>query len=193
MHFEGNAGTENENNEAQETVKPSKLTEELYIFRPGMIPPYRQMFYQYCDIHVEEIQKLLERSILNGGNPECTEKNGWLPTGVEAECRDIISSLVEKTLAERRALGKDTEVCSDDDDSETSATDQIIEDTEDQTLDLNDDSENQNLSQNEDTVNQSLDQSEDLEDDQNNTQVDESELDHNVSKPEDMVIDEESL
>ncbi|XP_066955131.1 general transcription factor 3C polypeptide 5 isoform X1 [Macrobrachium rosenbergii] len=83
-----------------------KNLEELYIFRPGMIPPYRQMFYQYCDIQVPEIQKLLEDSILTGANKVCSEKHGWLPAGVEAKCRDIISRLIEKTLAERTAQGQ---------------------------------------------------------------------------------------
>jgi hypothetical protein len=29
----------------------SKLT-DVFVFRRGVIPPYRQMFYQYCDIQV---------------------------------------------------------------------------------------------------------------------------------------------
>ncbi|KAK7083684.1 General transcription factor 3C polypeptide 5, partial [Halocaridina rubra] len=86
--------------------KTEKNLEELYVFRPGMIPPYRQMFYQYCDIHVPEIQKLLEESILTGANKVCSEKYGWLPAGVEAKCRDIMSQLIEKTLAERTAQGQ---------------------------------------------------------------------------------------
>ncbi|XP_053655427.2 general transcription factor 3C polypeptide 5 [Cherax quadricarinatus] len=90
----------------EEATGVDKNLEELYIFRPGMIPPYRQMFYQYCDIQVPEIQKLLEESILSGANKVCSEKFGWLPAGVEAKCRDIISHLIEKTIAERTAQGQ---------------------------------------------------------------------------------------
>ncbi|XP_045108931.1 general transcription factor 3C polypeptide 5-like isoform X2 [Portunus trituberculatus] len=86
-----------------------KNNEDLYIFRPGMIPPYRQMFYQYCDIQVPEIQKLLEEAILTGANKVCSEKYGWLPAGVEATCRDIMSRLIEKTLAERTVQGEGLE------------------------------------------------------------------------------------
>ncbi|XP_047490172.1 general transcription factor 3C polypeptide 5-like [Penaeus chinensis] len=90
----------------EEAAGKEKNLEELYIFRPGMIPPYRQMFYQYCDIHVPEIQKLLEEAILTGANKVCSEKYGWLPAGVEVKCRDIISHLIEKTIAERTAQGQ---------------------------------------------------------------------------------------
>ncbi|XP_042203749.1 general transcription factor 3C polypeptide 5-like isoform X2 [Homarus americanus] len=90
----------------EEAAGVDKNLEELYIFRPGMIPPYRQMFYQYCDIQVPEIQKLLEESILSGANKVCSEKFGWLPAGVEAKCRDIMSHLIEKTIAERTAQGQ---------------------------------------------------------------------------------------
>lgn len=90
----------------EEVPSVDKNSEDLYIFRPGMIPPYRQMFYQYCDIQVPEIQKLLEDSILSGANKVCSEKYGWLPAGVEAKCRDIMSHLIEKTIAERTAQGQ---------------------------------------------------------------------------------------
>lgn len=28
--------------------------DSVYIFREGALPPYRQMFYQLCDLNVEE-------------------------------------------------------------------------------------------------------------------------------------------
>lgn len=59
------------------------------------------LLLQYCDIQVPEIQKLLEEAILTGANKVCSEKYGWLPAGVEATCRDIMSRLIEKTLSER--------------------------------------------------------------------------------------------
>nr|XP_027223786.1 uncharacterized protein LOC113815968 [Penaeus vannamei] len=44
--------------------------------------PMPSSFHQYCDIHVPEIQKLLEEAILTGANKVCSEKYGWLPAGV---------------------------------------------------------------------------------------------------------------
>ncbi|TKC51774.1 hypothetical protein EI555_013349 [Monodon monoceros] len=31
-----------------------KLKDSVYIFREGALPPYRQMFYQFCDLNVDE-------------------------------------------------------------------------------------------------------------------------------------------
>ena len=39
--------------------------ESVFRFRPGIIPAYRQMFYQFCDIEIPEIQDLLHK---NDGN-----------------------------------------------------------------------------------------------------------------------------
>jgi hypothetical protein len=33
---------------------PSFSQDSVYIFREGALPPYRQMFYQLCDLNVEE-------------------------------------------------------------------------------------------------------------------------------------------
>ncbi|KAB7502279.1 General transcription factor 3C polypeptide 5, partial [Armadillidium nasatum] len=108
IHLGEEAGGEGSGKKDGEKVgKPADgLSEEFYLFRPGMVPPYRQMFYQYCDIHVPKIQKLLESSILMGANRVCSERNGWLPSGVEITCRDILSNLIEKTLKERNEIGE---------------------------------------------------------------------------------------
>jgi len=109
--------------------------EELYIFRPGKIPPYRQMFYQFCDIHVPEIQSLLEESILSGANQQCTEKYGWLPAGVEKKCRDIMSNLIEKTIAENTASGEQgEEELHSDSENEDSIEEQIVDNSTEEEL-----------------------------------------------------------
>ncbi|XP_076066865.1 general transcription factor IIIC subunit l(2)37Cd [Oratosquilla oratoria] len=110
--------------EAAEGEDQEGLHEELYIFRPGTIPPYRQMFYQYCDLHVPEIQVLLEETILSDAPGVCSEKNGFLPPGVETKCRDIMTRLIRTAIAERTASGKgfeDEEIRSNSE-SEDSAT-----------------------------------------------------------------------
>ncbi|XP_005990686.1 general transcription factor 3C polypeptide 5 isoform X2 [Latimeria chalumnae] len=35
------------------TIVNCKLDDSIYIFRGGTLPPYRQMFYQFCDLDVE--------------------------------------------------------------------------------------------------------------------------------------------
>ena len=50
---------------------------DVYLFREGRIPPYRQMFYQYGDLHLEAAQIILSQS----GGSECLEKSGWYLSG----------------------------------------------------------------------------------------------------------------
>ena len=45
MHFEENASAEDCQTPTTEDTK-TVYNESLYIFKPGMVPPYRQMFYQ---------------------------------------------------------------------------------------------------------------------------------------------------
>ncbi|KAG8239004.1 hypothetical protein J437_LFUL005061 [Ladona fulva] len=77
--------------------------EANYIFRPGMLPPSMQMFYQYCDLQVPEIQALLEKLPQTEPDAVCTERTGWLPAGFDEKCRDIITDHVMRKL---REMGK---------------------------------------------------------------------------------------
>lgn len=84
-----------------ETSKKSSnaaLNENVYIFRPGMIPPSRQMFYQYCDLHVPQIQAMLEKLPEPSADAKCHERTGWMPKGIDAQCREIINKLVTQVL-----------------------------------------------------------------------------------------------
>ena len=50
---------------ASKEVDDARLKKEsVYIFRHGVLPPYRQMFYQLCDIYDEDVQQLLRVSLL---------------------------------------------------------------------------------------------------------------------------------
>ena len=52
-----------------ETEEDREKELDVFMFRSGRIPPYRQMFYQYCDIQVEGF-------LANDGNDIlCTSKN----------------------------------------------------------------------------------------------------------------------
>ncbi|XP_067002330.2 general transcription factor 3C polypeptide 5 [Anabrus simplex] len=74
------------------------LNENMYVFRPGMLPPSRQMFYQYCDVYVPAIQEMMIKLPPPAPDAVCHERNGWLPQGMDAQCREIINKLVTDVL-----------------------------------------------------------------------------------------------
>ncbi|XP_024119003.1 general transcription factor 3C polypeptide 5 [Oryzias melastigma] len=71
-----------------------KLKESTYIFREGMLPPYRQMFYQLCDLDVDSIREMIEQS--SGTEQQCLERDGWCAAGTTVKLRDLISSMIKK-------------------------------------------------------------------------------------------------
>lgn len=76
----------------------SEYRESNYMFTPGMVPPSRQMFYQYCDVQVPEIQEMMQKLPLPLPDFKCHERDGWLPSGFADQCREIINNLVIETL-----------------------------------------------------------------------------------------------
>ncbi|XP_069699297.1 general transcription factor 3C polypeptide 5 isoform X4 [Periplaneta americana] len=92
----------------KENLQPEKVKDKendenvigdnIYIFHPGTIPPSRQMFYQYCDIDVPEIQEMLEKIPCPPPGGKCHERLGWMPSGIDDRCREIISKLVTNVL-----------------------------------------------------------------------------------------------
>uniref|UniRef100_A0A673CLD1 General transcription factor IIIC, polypeptide 5 n=1 Tax=Sphaeramia orbicularis TaxID=375764 RepID=A0A673CLD1_9TELE len=73
-----------------------QLKESSYIFREGMLPPHRQMFYQLCDLHVDSIQKVIDEN--KGKEQMCDERDGWCSIGTKDKLRDIISSMIMKIV-----------------------------------------------------------------------------------------------
>lgn len=83
------------NNDGQK----NKISERVYIFRPGYIPLSRQIFYQYCDVLVPEIQKMFEDLLLQlSENAYCDNVTGFLPAGFDNKCREIVNALVQDEL-----------------------------------------------------------------------------------------------
>ncbi|XP_026152363.1 general transcription factor 3C polypeptide 5 isoform X2 [Mastacembelus armatus] len=80
-----------------------QLKESAYIFKEGMLPPHRQMFYQLCDLDVESIKQVIEQ---NSGNEQaCDERDGWCAVGTTDKLRDIISAMIKKLIrAQKPAL-----------------------------------------------------------------------------------------
>lgn len=76
-------------------VDKSVINEDTFMLRPGLIPSCRQLMYQYCDVQLPDIQVMLSRlpSILPG--TKCDPKNGWLPPGFNAQCREIVTKYID--------------------------------------------------------------------------------------------------
>ncbi|KAJ3605882.1 hypothetical protein NHX12_027925 [Muraenolepis orangiensis] len=73
-----------------------QLKESLYIFREGMLPPHRQMFYQLCDLQVDSAQKVIGRN--DGQETVCDEKDGWCLPHTTDLLRDILSAMIKKVI-----------------------------------------------------------------------------------------------
>ena len=86
---------------SQDDKKLDEVTEEekeklldVYLFREGRIPPYRQMFYQYGDLELQEAQHILASS----RGAECLEKSGWYLAGTEDRLRESLTRSINKHL-----------------------------------------------------------------------------------------------
>lgn len=65
-----------------------------YIIRPNQIPPARQMFYQYCDILIPEIQEMIMKLPKLPSTAKFDPKNGWLPLSFQEHCREIVNRYI---------------------------------------------------------------------------------------------------
>ncbi|XP_012530118.2 general transcription factor 3C polypeptide 5 isoform X2 [Monomorium pharaonis] len=91
----------------QHSKKERHLYENVYIYREGMVPPSRQMFYQYCDVLVAEIQEMLAKLPDPLPGARCHEKRGWLPPGFDVQCREILNKQVRAVLRKRMNIPED--------------------------------------------------------------------------------------
>ncbi|KAH0946082.1 hypothetical protein HN011_007029 [Eciton burchellii] len=91
----------------QNPKKKRHLLENVYIYREGIVPPSRQMFYQYCDILVGEIQDMLAKLPDPMPGTKCHEKRGWLPNDFDVQCREIINKQVRAVLRKRMNIPED--------------------------------------------------------------------------------------
>ncbi|KAL6422616.1 hypothetical protein ACFW04_010683 [Cataglyphis niger] len=91
----------------QNPKKERHLHENVYIYREGMVPPSRQMFYQYCDVLIGEIQEMLAKLPDPLPGIKCHEKRGWLPTDFDVQCREILNKHVRAVLRKRMNIPED--------------------------------------------------------------------------------------
>ena len=72
-----------------------------YIFEKGVIPPCRQMFYQYKDIKLDEAQNLVQSKMKKSMSKEtqiCSERNGWFEAGLDSGLREIMTKSSTQSL-----------------------------------------------------------------------------------------------
>ncbi|KAG8545662.1 hypothetical protein GDO81_020526 [Engystomops pustulosus] len=77
-----------------------RLKESVYIFREGNLPPYRQMFYQLCDINVDSLQEIIKRN--DGAESECNERDGWCLPKTSDLLRDSMSLMIKQIIRSKR-------------------------------------------------------------------------------------------
>ena len=94
--FTGTVGQVEEQEEPSEEEK--ERMKDIYLFREGKVPPYRQMFYQYGDIQLAAAKDILEES----KGDVCMEKSGWYVSGTEDRLREVLTHSINKQLARER-------------------------------------------------------------------------------------------
>jgi len=67
---------------------------DVYLFREGRIPPYRQMFYQYGDLQLQAAHDILAENV----GDKCLEKSGWYLPGTEDKLREVLTRSINKNL-----------------------------------------------------------------------------------------------
>lgn len=78
------------------------------IFEETTIPTVKLSFYQYCDVHLKEIQDKLKDMPGPECGVSCDEKRGWLPNGFQDSCREILCEIVKNNY--RAIFQKDMEI-----------------------------------------------------------------------------------
>ncbi|KAF5308795.1 hypothetical protein FQR65_LT06028 [Abscondita terminalis] len=79
-------------------VTKQGIDESFYVLKPGMIPPARQMFYQYCDLQLPEIQYMIAKLPSITKDLKYHRKNGWLPNGFHEQCREVSNKYIEESV-----------------------------------------------------------------------------------------------
>ncbi|XP_029776336.1 general transcription factor 3C polypeptide 5-like [Suricata suricatta] len=58
------------------------------------------MFYQLCDLNVEELQRIVHRN--DGAESCCTERDGWCLPKTSDDLRDTMSLMIRQTIRSKR-------------------------------------------------------------------------------------------
>lgn len=74
-----------------------------------LIEKFFSFFFQYCDILVDEVQQMLAKLPDPMPGTRCHEKRGWLPSGFDVQCREIINKQVRAVLRKKMNIPEDRE------------------------------------------------------------------------------------
>ena len=77
-----------------EVAEREEKIRDAYLFRPGRLPPSRQVFYQYKSLTVPEAQILIQEYKL-APEQTCDEKNGWYKRGLEEKLRSVLAETIK--------------------------------------------------------------------------------------------------
>lgn len=112
------------------TSASNKIYNPYYEY--GQLPQTRQTIYQYCDIHIPEIQEMLDKLPTPISGAVCDEKTGWLSPGFDEICRNIITEGIRETRKNNTKADDE-----EDDDELNDEDDEIFDDdiSDEDTLD----------------------------------------------------------
>ena len=85
------------------TEEEKSIKRSNYMFERGVIPPCRQMFYQYKDIKLKEAEDLVKskRKAVKASSDTlltCDERNGWFEAGLDAALREVMTKSITHSL-----------------------------------------------------------------------------------------------
>lgn len=85
------------------TEEEKSIKRSNYMFERGVIPPCRQMFYQYKDIKIKEAEDLVKSKSKKFKTSSdtiltCDERNGWFEAGLDAALREVMTKSITHSL-----------------------------------------------------------------------------------------------
>lgn len=139
---------------------PAEVTEESIeenfqmrkreaIFTTDTIPPYRARQYQFIDIHLPNVQEMLQNLPGPLTGVVCNEKRGWMPPQFIEEIREILTKIAQANLMK---LYKEKNLTLED--GKESVADSVEQ---------NDNAFAENVSDSEESENESIHESMDME------------------------------
>uniref|UniRef100_A0A8C5R391 General transcription factor 3C polypeptide 5 n=1 Tax=Leptobrachium leishanense TaxID=445787 RepID=A0A8C5R391_9ANUR len=93
-------GTSGSSPSKKTPVNKYKLKESVYVFQEETLPPYRQMFYQLCDLQVDSLREIIHKN--DGMESQCTERDGWCIPKTNDQLRDAMSLMIKQIIRAKR-------------------------------------------------------------------------------------------
>lgn len=89
---------------SESDLAKAESAKDVYMFRPGRIPLYRQMFYHFKDLDVQEAREVIRANLRTSSTSSlvCDEKNGWFSPGTDNKLREVLTRHISSHLAKER-------------------------------------------------------------------------------------------